>query len=186
MKMKLAITAFTAVALTALLTLAGPGCASNLPSAGTVTGTNAAPAAASTGFIQVNAAGLLVVGGFTVDTNEVYDAIQSATELGASLAEQSDTNSIAYFRAVYTVLQVALDNGQYDPTNLTASLNAISINEVKDSTTVKAAVTVGLTLYKGFFGKLVTAGLTGPSASPYLAPALAALRDGIGSVLPAT
>ena len=185
MKMKLAITAFTAVALTALLTLAGPGCASNPPSAGTATGTNAAPAA-STGFIQVNAAGLLVVGGFTVDTNEVYDAIQSATELGASLAEQSDTNSIAYFRAVYTVLQVALDNGQYDPTNLTASLNAISINEVKDSTTVKAAVTVGLTLYKGFFGKLVTAGLSGPSASPYLAPALAALRDGIGSVLPAT
>lgn len=183
MKIKLAITAVTAAALTTLLCLAGPGCASNPAAA--VTGTNAAPAT-SGGFLQVNSAGLLVVGGFTVDTNAVYDTIEAVTSMGAGLAEASDTNSIAYFRAVDVVLQAALDNGQYDPTNLTASLNAISINEVKDSTTVKAAVTAGLTLYKGFFGKLVTAGLSGPAASPYLAPALAALRDGIGAVLPAT
>lgn len=178
-KMNLMVFGLTAFGLITLSCAFGCKETGSLPTAAGGGGGNA-PA-----LVEVDTnTGLISIAGQTINTNEEYNAIESATGLGVSLAINKDTNSIAYFRAAEVILTGALANGQYDPGQLTAALNAISISELRDSSSAKAGVQTGLVLYQAFFGQVVSAKIA--DASPYLRPGLAAVRDGIAAELPAT
>lgn len=158
-----------------LLLLTGAGC---VKSGGAAPGAAGAPAVLS---LNTNS-GIVSVLGQPIDTNEVATAVRVTTSLGVTAAVAADTNSVAYFQAAKVVLAVAINAGEYNPTNLAASLNTISIKELRDSALAKAAVGGGLQIYQAFFGQLVTGQID--NASPYLAPALGALLAGIESVVP--
>ena len=167
-------------ALVAVLTVAASalllGCSSGCTTTGGNTNTASTPITLNTN------TGLVAINGVTINTNAEYQAIKAAASAGALAAISKDTNAIPYLKGVKEVINAALNNGNYDVTNLQSALSTVSINELKNSAQTQAYVQEGLSFYGMFAGSLVTAKID--NASPYLAPALAALRDGIAVVVP--
>jgi len=178
-KMNLMVAAMTALGLITL------SCAFGCKETGSLQTATGGTNAGAPALVELNTnTGLISIAGQTINTNQEYETIESATSLGVALAISKDTNSIAYFRAADVILTAALANGQFDPNQLSATLKTISVNELKDSSSAQAGGQTGLILYQTFFGQIVSAKIA--DTSPYLGPGLAAIRDGIGAELPAT
>jgi hypothetical protein len=119
--------------------------------------------------------GIVTIGGWTVNTNEVYTGIEVATALATEVAVASTgTNSaqtVADFKLAEVGLNTVLASGNYSPTNITATLNQVGAGNSANY------VNAGLQLYDAFFQNVVAQNLD--QTSPYLVPALSGIRDGI-------
>lgn len=160
------------VALSAIC-LITTGCQSIKGGTSTPGSTNAAP---QTSFFEVDSNGILSVDGITVPPAGVSSVLRAASSFGAEKAIQFDPNSQAYLQAVCSALNVALANGQYDPAQLRTTLSNISINEAHN-TAVDSYISQAIDLYGSLFGAVGASKIA--AVSPYLAPALQGLAEGI-------
>ncbi|MGA2178797.1 MAG: hypothetical protein ABSH15_04360 [Verrucomicrobiota bacterium] len=131
------------------------------------------------GVLSHDTNGIVYIGTWTVRTNDVYNGIKIAATIGTQQGVRADTNSITYFKLVAQVLTVALDDGQLDPVAIRTTIASLPMPDNPD---VNNGIVSGLALYQAFFGQVVAQKIG--DASPYLAPALTALRDGITAGLP--
>jgi hypothetical protein len=148
----------------------------------TTTGCKTVNPGQPTGALSADTNGIVYIGSWQVKTNDVYNSIKLAATIGTQQGVKADSNSVPYFQLVQTVLTAALASGQYDPAIISAALGNISIAEVRANPGLANGVNLGLTLYGAFWGQAVAQKIG--DASPYLTPALTALRDGIAAGLP--
>jgi hypothetical protein len=133
------------------------------------------------GVLSADTNGIIYIGSWQVKTNDVYNGIKIAATIGTQQGVKADTNSVLYFSAVEQALTLALDAGQITPAQIQTELDAVDAN-MPNAADVSGGVQAGLTLYQAFFGAVVSQNIS--DASPYLVPALTALRDGIIAGLP--
>ena len=178
MKRMFITAALTALAITGLCAFGGCKQTGSLQTATTPAGGDA-PA-----LVELNTnTGLVTIDGVLLDTNTVAAFIQTKATLAAEIAITVDSNAVPYIEAWDAVLATSLANNQYDPAQLSAALNSISVNEIKNSAYVK----IGILTVVNDYGTICTA-LKGRGildTSPYLRPALQAMRDGNAAALPA-
>lgn len=135
----------------------------------------------SGGIVSVNPTnGLLIVAGNVIDTNEVYNGIKIATQLGVNQAIRSDTNAVQYFQGVDLAIGVLLNNGSFNPAELTNTLNNVNISQLKNPNTI-SFMEAGVSLYEDFYGNLIANKVQ--NAYIYLPPALNGLQQGIEAAL---
>lgn len=115
-----------------------------------------------------------------LDPQMTSDAIRVAVAAVVPFAIEKDTNSIAYFRAAAIVLNAASDSGNYDTAQLKASLDHISVRELR-SAEARAGINAAFAIYKAYAGKAVDAKL---AQDEWVKPVLQALADGINAALP--
>jgi hypothetical protein len=121
--------------------------------------------------------GIVTIGNWTVDTNQVYVGIEIATALSVqTVIQQStqpggDTNMVPALKLIELALDTVMSSGDYSPTNLQTTLNNAGVGNYA------SYVSSGILLYKAFFSTAVQNGAT--SASPYIVPGLTGLRDGV-------
>jgi len=133
------------------------------------------------GFIQTGTNGIVTIGGWTVNTNDVYNAAFVAAKIGTQQGIRADAKSAIYFQMAEQVLTLAIANGELDPALIRADIASIDPGYAI-SAEASAGIDAGLALYQAFFGQVVSQNLG--DASPYLIPILTALRDGIAAGLP--
>jgi hypothetical protein len=119
-----------------------------------------------------NPAGVVTVGGQRIDPIKTGKLVQLAAKYGALEAIRQHPDSRIYFAEAAGGIAIAINSGNYNPTNVTMSLTFVTGNDE-----VGNAIADALTLYQSFFGDLVAAKLDG--ASPYTVPVLAGLAAGI-------
>lgn len=115
-----------------------------------------------------------------IDPEMTSDAIRIAVAAAVPFAIEKDTNSIPYLRAAAIVLNAAADAGNYDPAQLQASLDHISVKELR-SAEARAGINAAFAIYRAYAGKAVDAKL---SQDVWVKPVLKALADGISAGLP--
>ena len=152
-----------------------------LPLALLSTGCRSVPPGQPGGLLSHDTNGVVYIGTWEVRTNDVYNGIKIAATIGTQQGVKADSNSVAYFVLVENVLTVALDSGQADPIAIREAITSID-SSVPNNPNVNNGIVAGLALYQAFFGQVVAQHLSDPS--PYLTPALTALRDGIAAGLP--
>src|SRR5690242_6633188 len=82
-----------------------------------------------------------------LDPVRTSDAIRAVVGTAVPFAIQKDTNSVAYFRAAAVILSVAANNGNYDPASLQASLDHISVKELR-TPEAKSAINAAFGIYR--------------------------------------
>ena len=118
-------------------------------------------------------------------TPEASEAIAGIVALAVPVAIQEDTNSVPYLAMVANVFSMSAEIGVYDPAQIQASLDAISIKELRDSTIAKQAVLTAMAAYKGLAAKAVDAKLDATKWGPFAKSLLSAMATGIEAGLPA-
>jgi hypothetical protein len=131
--------------------------------------------------ITVNTNGLVSIGNYTVNTNDVYTSLRTAAKLGTQAALRYDANSREYFEAVEVIFTTALNDQNFDPNKIEDALSNISLKEARDPNVI-SGVESALAIYQMFLGNVWAQKIE--NANVYLAPALAAIRDGIAAGLP--
>jgi hypothetical protein len=116
----------------------------------------------------------------SLDPERTAGVIQALVPAGVALAAEKDTNSIAYFRASSILLHALVDNGATDPAQVKATLDTISVKELR--TPEAAAVTqAALGIYQAYFADVVARKLDN---NQWLVPVLTAIAEGIDAGLP--
>lgn len=115
-----------------------------------------------------------------LDPIRTSEAIRTIVSTAVPFAIEKDAHAIAYFRGATIVLRAAAEGGRYDPDALQATLNTISVKEVR-SPEAKACINAALGIYRAYFGEAVNAKL---DQNEWVKPVLLALANGINDGLP--
>src|SRR6185312_7038964 len=100
--------------------------------------------------------------------------VEVGTEAGTAIAVRRDPAIRPYLEASVIVINTAISNGQYDPTQLRATLLGLKVNELHSEDAI-LGVDVALKLYQAAFGDAVSSKLDQTTA---LKPILTALAQG--------
>ena len=119
-----------------------------------------------------NPSGQVAVGGVHVDPAATGNAVRIAAKLGAMATIQHDPKTREYFQLSAAGIGAIIAAGNYNPTNIQASLDGLTGNS-----TVSMSIADALSLYQDFFGKLVAEKLD--AQSPYTIPVLTGLALGL-------
>lgn len=119
-----------------------------------------------------NPGGVVVIGGHQIDPQATGKAVQIAAKYGALETIRQKPETRVYFQSAAAGIAIAISSGNYNPTNITATLEFATGNQE-----VAGGITDALSLYQDFFGKLVADKLEG--YSPYTVPVLSGLALGI-------
>lgn len=119
-----------------------------------------------------NPSGVVSVGGHQIDPVKTGKAIQIAAKYGAIETIRQKPETRIYFEEAAAGIAIAINSGNYNPTNIVGSLTLATGNQ-----DVASGIADALTLYQDFFGDLVSAKLDG--YSPYTVPVLSGLAAGI-------
>ena len=103
-----------------------------------------------------------------VDPAATGNSVRIAAKLGAMATIQHDPKTREYFQLSAAGIGAIIAAGNYNPTNIQASLDGLTGNS-----TVSMSVADALSLYQDFFGKLVAQKLD--AQSPYTIPVLTGL-----------
>ena len=135
-------------------------------------GCKTAPINTANGFIQSDTNGVLYLGGHPIPPDAAGVTINVATKYGTMALVQQQPDSRQYLAISAGVIDVAIQNQNYDPVALQNALQSATGNA-----TAASAISDGLQLYSAFYGQVAASGIT--NASPYLGPCLQGLADGI-------
>jgi len=119
-----------------------------------------------------NPSGQVAVAGVHVDPAATGNAIRIAAKLGAMAEIRHDPKTREYFQLSAAGIGAIIAAGNYNPTNVQASLDGLTGNS-----TVSMSIADALSLYQDFFGKLVAEKLD--AQSPYTIPVLTGLALGL-------
>ena len=122
-----------------------------------------------------------VPGVTTVDTNAVLQGIRLGATVATQEAVQADSNSVPYFVLAEQVISVAVLNNEVNPTNITSSILALTVNG-KPNQQAAIGINAAIQAYQIFFSQQVANNLA--AASPLAIQALDALIAGINDGLP--
>ncbi len=131
------------------------------------------------GPVTVGSNGVVSVFGNAINPAAVKTDLKVAARAGSIAAIRYDANARAYLQSALGVLQTALDEEQYDPTNISQGLQNISIKEARDPQIIQGVNDV-LELYQSHFGDVVSANL---DKNIYVRPMLEGIRDGVQQAL---
>ena len=126
-----------------------------------------------------NPTGVVAVGGQNIDPVAAGTAVRIAAKLGAMAEIQHDPTTRQYFLLSGNAVLAAVAAGNYNPTNIEATLTGVTGDE-----TVAMAIADSLSLYSAFFGNVTAAGLT--NKSPYTVPVLTGLANGLNDAVALT
>lgn len=138
------------------------------------------------GVVRTDTNGIVTIGSWVVNTNDVYNGVRIAAKIGTQEALRADPKGApVYLGLVQQTLTAALGRDELDPMAIRKSITGLGYMPSAEAAT---GIEAGLALYQAFFGQVVAQKID--NASPYLRPALTALRDGIQAgleaVVPAT
>lgn len=119
-----------------------------------------------------NPSGQVAVGGVHIDPAATGNAVRIAAKLGAMAEIRNDAKTREYFQLSAAGIGAIIAAGNYNPTNIQASLDGLTGNS-----TVSMSIADALSLYQDFFGKLVAEKLD--TQSPYTIPVLTGLALGL-------
>lgn len=119
-----------------------------------------------------NPSGVVSVGGHQIDPVKTGKAVQIAAKYGALETIRQKPETRIYFEEAAAGISIAINSGNYNPTNIVGSLTLATGNQ-----DVASGIADALTLYQNFFGDLVAAKLD--EQSPYTVPVLSGLAAGI-------
>jgi hypothetical protein len=109
--------------------------------------------------------------------------IRAVVAVAVPVAIKEDTNAAPYLALVANVFSMAAETGTYDPATLQASLDAMSIRELRDSATAKQIVVMAFAAYKGLYADAANAKLDTTTWGPFAKSLLGAIADGINAGL---
>ena len=121
----------------------------------------------------------------TVLRPEAITGIRAAVAALTPVAVAEDPNARPYLSVVANVFTIAAESGNYDPVALQASLDSISIKELRSNSTAKQITEMALAAYKGVFADSVNAKLDATTWGPFAMGFLGAVGDGINAGMPA-
>jgi hypothetical protein len=116
---------------------------------------------------------------------EAAAAISGILAIATPIAVKEDPNAGPYLAMVANVFSMSAEVGVYDPVLVQRSLDAISIRELRDSTTAKQVVVTAMAAYKGIFAEAVNAKLDAAKWGPFAKSLLSAMANGITAGLAA-
>jgi hypothetical protein len=159
-------------ALLAGVLFIGTGCKSTSANLGVTTAT-------------VDTNGVLSIGGAVVQPAAAGVAVQMGAKYGALALLKQYPDSRQYLAIGAGVIDAAIIAKDYNPTNLQNSLQAalLPATSADNAAAISGAIKDGLDLYGAFYGQAMRAQLA--DASPYLAPCLQGLADGVTQALAA-
>jgi hypothetical protein len=159
---------FATVLLALLFTLVS-GCKSTSANLGVTTAT-------------VNTNGILYLGSTPVNPAEVGLGVKLGAKYGAQALLKHNPDARQYLTIAVGVINVAIASNNYDPNALQSSLMAaMPTADANTAITISTAIADGLDIYRTFYGQVVENKIA--DVSPYLAPSLQGLADGIASAL---
>jgi len=123
-----------------------------------------------------NPGGVVVIGGHQIDPQATGKAVQIAAKYGALETIRQKPETRVYFQSAAAGIAIAISSGNYNPTNIAATLEFATGNQE-----VAGGIADALSLYQDFFGKLVADKLDG--YSPYTVPILLGISKGIDDAL---
>jgi hypothetical protein len=131
---------------------------------------------------SVNTNGVLYIGSTAVDPAAAGLAIQFGAKYGAQALLKSQPDSRQYLAIAEGVIDAAIVSSNYSPASLQASLtSAMPTLNVTTAAAISSAISDGLDLYGVFYGQVVNGKIA--DLSPYLAPGLQGLANGIAQAL---
>lgn len=133
--------------------------------------------AAHTQFIETDTNGIIYIAGHEVSPEIIAGTLSIGANIGASYEIKQDSNSREYFIVAKSVIDLAIDDGQYDPAVLKSNLSSISINELKNSEAAQKSICTVIDTYGKYFSTLSASKIA--NLSPYLSPMLRGISDGL-------
>ena len=129
--------------------------------------------------------GVVSVYGRAIDPVKTAKAVQIAARVGTVYGINKDPNAKPYLQAACALVDDVVNSGNYDPALLQASLDKISMSDIRDSADIKAAIETAFAVYSIYSGGVMGTAL---SQDLYLRPVLLALsagiKDGLGYQIP--
>lgn len=119
-----------------------------------------------------NPTGTVAIGSVTIDPVATGKAVRIAAKMGTIEGLRQAPESRPYLLLAAATIDAAIATGQYNPTNITATLELETGSNVAGQSIADA-----LDLYSDFFGKLTSDKLD--AQSPYTIPVLTNLAQGI-------
>lgn len=160
------------LAIASVFAFAGLGCKSTSANLGVVTAT-------------VNTNGVLYLGSTPVDPAEVGLGVKLGAKYGAQALLKQNPASREYLTIAVGVINAAIISKNYDPAQLQGALMAaIPTADANTAVTISTAVADGLDIYRTFYGQVMSNKIC--DVSPYLAPSLQGLADGVSIALATT
>ena len=130
----------------------------------------------------INTNGILYLGSSQVNPAEVELAVQIGAKYGTQAILKSNPDARQYFTIAVGVIDAAIAAKNYDPAQLQVALTAaMPTANANTASAISSAISDGLDIYRTFYGQVV--GNKIADASPYLAPSLQGLSDGISQAL---
>ena len=127
--------------------------------------------------------GVLSIGGTTIQPAAAGLAVQFGAKYGAVALLKQYPDSRQYLAIAAGVIDAAIIAKDYNPTNLQNNLTAalLPATSANNAAAIAGGISDGLDLYTVFYGQAMTA--QPADTSPYLAPCLQGLADGITQAL---
>ena len=133
----------------------------------------------------VNTNGILYLGSTPVDPAEVGLGVKLGAKYGTQALLKQNPASREYLEIAVGVIDAAIVAKNYDPAQLQGALMAaMPTANANTAITISTAVADGLDIYRTFYGQVVSNKIA--DVSPYLAPSLQGLADGIAVALATT
>ena len=133
----------------------------------------------------VNTNGILYLGSTPVDPAEVGLGVKLGAKYGAQALLKQNPASREFLEIAVGVIDAAIVAKNYDPANLQGALMAaMPTADANTAITISTAIADGLDIYRTFYGQVVSNKIA--DVSPYLAPSLQGLADGIAVALATT
>lgn len=117
-----------------------------------------------------------------LDPTRTSDAIRAILPAGVVAAVNADHNSAAYLQASALAINAAVENGAYDPDKLKATLDTISVKELR-TPEARVCIEAALGIYRAYWADSVSAKL---DQTVWVKPVMKAIADGIEAGLAGT